>query len=625
VVCLVAGAVGVLSLVLATPAATAGGTSGWNIVAGASTPSSQNDLVLGSTCADAWTCWAVGGSSPSLQGNFKPGAMVEQWNGTAWTGGPDVVPPGTQASLLWSVTCVDSADCWAVGAQEPNSAQSPNILVERWNGISWAVVPTPTVGGYLLSVACAGSSDCWAVGTAIDGKQNPSNGIVLHWDGSAWSQVSPPAPAQPYDLFASVTCTSSSDCWAVGEAGPNQIQFGLLPGVLPNMAGGQALIEHWNGVAWSIVPAAPVAAGPGQILSSVSCTGPANCWTVGTTVDDNGNPSTPLAERWNGSAWSVVPATAPTTPGDILTSIDCVDANDCWASGDTEAISNQNNNSSPTPFLESWNGTTWSIDPSPNVLAFGYLNAVSCVRGSGCFATGISLINLNNNQSTLQALIEQLQFPPAANQGLMMVGSDGGVFSFGTAQFHGSAGGARLNAPVVGVASTPDGGGYWLVGADGGVFAFGDATFYGSTGGMTLNKPIVGMASTPDGGGYWLVASDGGVFAFGDATFYGSTGAMTLNKPIVGMASTPDGGGYWLVASDGGVFSLGDATYDGSVPGQGIVQHAPVEGLVPTPDGGGYWEVGQDGALYSYGDATFLGSLVGFPLAAPIVGAAATP
>jgi hypothetical protein len=100
---------------------------------------------------------------------------------------------------------------------------------------------------------------------------------------------------------------------------------------------------------------------------------------------------------------------------------------------------------------------------------------------------------------------------------------------------------------------------------------------------------------------------------------------MTLNKPIVGMASTPDGGGYWLVASDGGVFSLGDATYDGSVPGQGLVQHAPVEGLVPTPDGGGYWEVGQDGALYSYGDATFLGSLVGFPLAAPIVGAAATP
>ena len=52
---------------------------------------------------------------------------------------------------------------------------------------------------------------------------------------------------------------------------------------------------------------------------------------------------------------------------------------------------------------------------------------------------------------------------------------------------------------------------------------------------MRLNKPIVGMAATPDGKGYWLVASDGGIFAFGDAVFYGSTGAMRLNKPIVGM------------------------------------------------------------------------------------------
>ena len=34
--------------------------------------------------------------------------------------------------------------------------------------------------------------------------------------------------------------------------------------------------------------------------------------------------------------------------------------------------------------------------------------------------------------------------------------------------------------------------GYWLVGSDGGVFSFGDAAFYGSTDRTTLNKPIVG-------------------------------------------------------------------------------------------------------------------------------------
>ncbi len=74
----------------------------------------------------------------------------------------------------------------------------------------------------------------------------------------------------------------------------------------------------------------------------------------------------------------------------------------------------------------------------------------------------------------------------------------------------------------------------------------------------------VGMAATPDGGGYWLVATTGGIFTFGDARFFGSTGAMTLNKPIVGMAATPDGGGYWLVAGDGGVFALGNAPFLGS-------------------------------------------------------------
>ena len=114
--------------------------------------------------------------------------------------------------------------------------------------------------------------------------------------------------------------------------------------------------------------------------------------------------------------------------------------------------------------------------------------------------------------------------------------------------------------PIVGMAATPDGQGYWLVATDGGVFSYGDAKFYGSTGAIHLNQPIVDMEATPDGLGYWLVASDGGVFTFGDATFYGSTGAIHLNQPIVGMSATPDGLGYWLVASDGGVFTYGDAT-----------------------------------------------------------------
>ena len=133
-----------------------------------------------------------------------------------------------------------------------------------------------------------------------------------------------------------------------------------------------------------------------------------------------------------------------------------------------------------------------------------------------------------------------------------MVGSSRSVTRGSTVR----PGAIALNQPIVGMAATPSGKGYWLVASDGGIFSFGDARFRGSTGALRLNQPIVGMAATPTGHGYWLVASDGGIFSFGDAAFHGSTGAMALNQPIVGMAATPSGNGYWLVASDGGIFVI---------------------------------------------------------------------
>jgi hypothetical protein len=98
---------------------------------------------------------------------------------------------------------------------------------------------------------------------------------------------------------------------------------------------------------------------------------------------------------------------------------------------------------------------------------------------------------------------------------------------------------------------------------------------------MVLNKPIVGMAPTPDGGGYWLVASDGGIFSYGDAQFYGSTGAIHLAQPIVAMAAMPDGDGYWFSAADGGLFNYGSAPFSGSGVGTGLGQVVAM-----TSDGG---------------------------------------
>jgi Bacterial Ig-like domain (group 3) len=231
--------------------------------------------------------------------------------------------------------------------------------------------------------------------------------------------------------------------------------------------------------------------------------------------------------------------------------------------------------------------------------------------------------DLNGSTGTLSTLVPK--------HGYWLTGADGGVFSFGDANFHGSlpqsgfspagSGGPHsLNAPIVGIATTSDGDGYWLVGSDGGVFAFGDAVFYGSTGSMKLNAPIVGMVPTFDGKGYWLVASDGGVFAFGDAAFYGSTGSKKLNAPVVGIAMSSDGKGYWLVGSDGGVFAFGDAAFQGSLGGHPL--SSPVTGVASTGNGAGYWLVTSKGVVYPFGDAANDGST---PTSSfPIVGVTAS-
>jgi SpoIID/LytB domain protein len=236
--------------------------------------------------------------------------------------------------------------------------------------------------------------------------------------------------------------------------------------------------------------------------------------------------------------------------------------------------------------------------------ALGY--AIGQDHGDGNW-TYSQIVNHYYQPASLETLgsITQVGGNSGGVGGYWVNATDGGVFSFGNAQFHGSTGGMRLNKPVVGMAATHDAGGYWEVASDGGVFSFGDAHFWGSTGSIVLNKPMVGMAVTPDGGGYWLVASDGGIFAYGDAQFYGSTGSIRLNKPVIGMVPTHDGGGYWLIASDGGVFAYGDAGFFGSLGG--APPATALVGVAPTPGGGGYWVLGANGTVYPFGNAPQVG------------------
>ncbi|MGH3578746.1 MAG: hypothetical protein ACRDU0_14470, partial [Mycobacterium sp.] len=102
----------------------------------------------------------------------------------------------------------------------------------------------------------------------------------------------------------------------------------------------------------------------------------------------------------------------------------------------------------------------------------------------------------------------------------------------------------------------------WMVASDGGIFSFGGAQFLGSVGGTALARPVVGMATTPDAGGYWMAGADGGIFSEGNAPFRGSTALLRLNAPIVGIAQGPGKPGFYEPSS----YPSGSTGYDISWP-----------------------------------------------------------
>ena len=559
------------------------------------------------------------------------------------------MPTSSQTSTLSvnGVACATSDLCFAVGRQ----GGPPVPVLMEWNGVAWANVTQPVAALFsvLQSVSCAGPSFCVAVGFS---GTSPTAALIETWNGATWSTSSLPAPSPSgttVELYG-VSCVSASSCVAVGSSSTmtatsplsetwngSTWQLAPLPAASGSfnqlnavscvtasfcLAAGQQgasptpapLADEWNGSAWSPVTAA---AGPGTLgneFSSVSCAGTSFCALVGSsTTPGTGPPSTTFVETWNGSTLAVTPSPNPTS-SDIasLSGVACFGPTSCSAVGASGSVF------SPSTLALSWNGSSWSIVASPNgpASAPAAADAVTCLTEWACVAVGRYVTDASLSEYQPFAMSA-----PIARSGYRFVASDGGVFDYGAgAPFLGSMGGQHLNQPIVGMGVMPAGDGYDLVASDGGIFSYGSAQFYGSTGSMHLNKPVVGMAVTPDGGGYWLVASDGGIFSYGDAAFYGSTGSLTLNKPIVGMASTPDGKGYYLVASDGGIFSYGDAAFYGSTGS--LVLNKPVVGMA-VPTSGGYYLVASDGGIFTFpasGGPPFEGSTGSIHLNKPIVG-----
>ncbi len=586
------------------------------------------------------TCLCVVLASAGLAGMPMASAAA---SGTAGTWAIVASPQAQRFGLAFGgfyfrgISCVNSSFCVTVGPRPTSVTASSNTysaLIETYNGHVWSVMPSPKIAnghgyGSLNAVSCPSASFCVAVGIWSTGAVSPYHTLVETYNGSSWSITPSPNEGNGIVRLLSVSCASSMFCMAAGGYD------------LPNSTKG--LIETYNGFTWSVMPNPNPSGSTSRnyLYSGVSCVSAMFCEAVGAYSVNSYNSVGTLVETYDGSSWSITPSPNPNPNpgwGNFLDSVSCTSATFCAAVGSVDTLVGS---VSPTlTLVETYNGSTWSVVSSPNVdttlgtgqvpSPYNALQSVSCESASACAALGSYYYSTppcysGTSTTTKGNLIEAtgaLQVSSVPSMGYWTVASDGGIFSYGNAAFHGSMGGKHLNAPMVGIASGPRGCGYWTVAADGGIFSYGDSKFHGSMGGKHLNAPVVGMAPTPGGNGYWLVASDGGLFAFGTAQFYGSMGGRHLNSPVIGMVPTPDGKGYLLVAADGGVFAFGDAHFYGSQGGKPL--NAPMVSIASTPDDQGYWTVASDGGVFNYGDARFYGSMGGRHLNAPMVGIAST-
>jgi hypothetical protein len=186
-----------------------------------------------------------------------------------------------------------------------------------------------------------------------------------------------------------------------------------------------------------------------------------------------------------------------------------------------------------------------------------------------------------------------------ASDGYWEVAGDGGVFSYGNAQYAGSTP-SGYTGSFTSMAHYGKNDAYWLLDSTGQIYAY-KAPYYGGSP-TGYNGSFVGIEYNGSSG-YWLLDSTGQIYSYGNAAYYGGS-PTGYNGSFVGIAATPDHRGYWLVDSTGQVYAYGDAAYYGAPVGQNSIV-----GITASPNGG-YWEVSSSGGVFSY-NAPFYGSAPG--------------
>jgi hypothetical protein len=130
-------------------------------------------------------------------------------------------------------------------------------------------------------------------------------------------------------------------------------------------------------------------------LHSVSAVSDNDVWAVGVSYNTERTLSTSLVEHWDGTHWSVVPSPNPSSTLNVLNAVAAVSANDVWAVGIAPTGSN------PILIIH-WNGAAWSVVPNPtSPMPLNNLAALTVISANDIWTVGTGLIGDEAATATL--------------------------------------------------------------------------------------------------------------------------------------------------------------------------------------------------------------------------------
>jgi hypothetical protein len=169
---------------------------------------------------------------------------------------------------------------------------------------------------------------------------------------------------------------------AVSAAGPKDAwavgnyYASTNPNVFQNMA------EHWDGSAWTEYALPNVGSNQNTLLG-VSELPNGHTWAVGYDTNANYGDQT-LIEHYDGTNWSVVPSPSPGAQRNILNGIAAISDTDVWAIG-----TQWDGAGTAHSLTEHWDGTRWSVVSSADPGTGGnVLFGVKAVASNSVYAVG---------------------------------------------------------------------------------------------------------------------------------------------------------------------------------------------------------------------------------------------